>query len=59
MISEGGGGGALKSSSQDTFFTRVNDAPQDDFGLGSELKDLSGVVSYCKICYVMVNSCLL
>ena len=30
----------------DAFFTRVADPRQDDFGLGNELKELSGVVSW-------------
>jgi hypothetical protein len=38
----------IPGGSSEAFFTRVGEPSQDEFGLGSELKDLSGVVRIAK-----------
>jgi hypothetical protein len=50
-----GGGGGSTNPSGESFFTRVNEPPQDDYGLGNELKDLSGVVRNNSFFFVCFN----
>jgi hypothetical protein len=45
VLPAGGGAGGAVGANNEAFFTRVGEPQPDDFGLGSELKELSGVVS--------------